>query len=523
MARKPDRRAFLAGLGAAAAAGFARWPSFAAGDGKPGNTAGGLEYRTASELIGMLADKQVSAVELVDFSIARIEALDGKINAVVVRDFERARVAAKEADAALARGERQPLLGLPITVKEQFAVAGLPTTWGNPKFRNWRPDADALTVQRLKAAGTIILGKTNVPLGLTDWQSYNEVYGTTNNPRDLGRSPGGSSGGAAAALAAGFVALELGSDIGGSLRAPAHYCGVFSHKPSLDLVPQRGSGPPQTPAIPGRGDLAVTGPMARSAADLALELAVVAGPDELMDGIGYKLALPPSRHDKLADFRVLVLDKHPLCPTAVNVSAALDGLADRLAKLGCTVLRTSTKMPDLARTTRNYVELLAASFGADTSPEERLRIEAAVQALSPDDLSLQAALLRGQTMSHAAWIRTSRIRGGLRAAWQALFGDVDVLLCPPMPTVAFPHDHSSPQRARQLDIDGNKVPYFDQLAWAGIATSNGLPATTMPIGHSDSGLPIGVQIISGFLQDRTTIAFAEMVEREFGGFTPPPI
>ena len=203
MARKPDRRAFLAGLGAAATAGVGPWPSFAAGDGKPGNTAGGLEYRTASELIGMLADKQVSAVELVDFSIARIEALDGKINAVVVRDFERARVAAKEADAALARGERQPLLGLPITVKEQFAVAGLPTTWGNPKFRNWRPDADALTVQRLKAAGTIILGKTNVPLGLTDWQSYNEVYGTTNNPRDLGRSPGGSSGGAAAALAPG--------------------------------------------------------------------------------------------------------------------------------------------------------------------------------------------------------------------------------------------------------------------------------------------------------------------------------
>ncbi|MBV9203093.1 MAG: amidase, partial [Alphaproteobacteria bacterium] len=387
----------------------------------------------------------------------------------------------------------------------------------------WHPDADALTVQRLKAAGAIVIGKTNVPLGLTDWQSYNEIYGTTNNPWDVSRTPGGSSGGAAAALAAGYVALELGSDIGGSLRAPAHYCGVFSHKPSLDLVPQRGSGPPQTPAIPGRGDLAVTGPMARSAADLALELAVVAGPDELMDGIGYKLALPPPRHDKLADFRVLVIDKHPLCPTAVNVSAALDGLADRLGKLGCTFLRTSPKMPDLARTTRNYVELLAASLGADTSPEDRLRIEAAAQALSPDDLSLQAALLRGQTMSHAAWIRTSGIRGGLRAAWQALFGDVDVLLCPPMPTVAFRHDHSSPQRARQLDIDGNMFPYFDQLAWAGIATPNGLPATTMPIGRSDSGLPIGVQIIGGFLQDHTTIVFAEMVEREFGGFTPPPI
>jgi amidase len=263
--------------------------------------------------------------------------------------------------------------------------------------------------------------------------------------------------------------------------------------------------------------------MARSAADLALELAVVAGPDELADGIGYKLALPPPRHDKLADFRVLVIDKHPLCPTAASISAALDGLADRVAKLGCTVLRTSPKMPDLARTTRNYVELLAAFFTADTPPDERLRIEAAAQALSPDDLSLTAALLRGRTMSHSAWIRTSRFRGGLRAGWQALFKDVDVMLCPPMPTVAFPHDHSFPNRARQLDIDGTKVPYNDQLVWAGIATSNGLPATTMPIAHSDSGLPIGVQVIGGYLEDRTTIAFAGLIEREFGGFTPPPI
>jgi amidase len=205
----------------------------------------GLEYRTASELLGMLAGKRVSAAELVDFAIARIEALDPKLNAVVVRDFERARAAAKEADAALARGERRPLLGLPMTVKEAFNVAGLPTTWGNPKFRDWRPEADALTIRRLKAAGAIVIGKTNVPMGLTDWQSYNEVYGTTNNPWDLGRTPGGSSGGAAAALAAGFVPLEFGSDIGGSLRAPAHFCGVFSHKPSLDLIPQRGAGPPR--------------------------------------------------------------------------------------------------------------------------------------------------------------------------------------------------------------------------------------------------------------------------------------
>ena len=520
MVAQTSRRSFMTGVAATATA--ATLLPVAAIAQNAGGGSEELAYHTANDLVKTIAGRQVSSRELVDSAISRIEALDAKIDAVVVRDFERARAAADAADAALAKGKSGALLGVPMTVKEHYAVAGLPTTRGDPKYKNWKAEVDALVVQRLKSAGAIILGKTKVPVDLGDWQSYNEVYGTPNNPWDLTRSPGGSSGAAAAALAAGFVPLELGSDIGGSLRCPAHFCGVFSHKPSLDLVPQRGAGPPQTTAIPVRVDLAVNGPMARSAADLALELAVVAGPDELMDGIGYKLALPPPRHDKLADFRVLVIDKHPLCPTAPSISAALNGLADRLAKLGCTVLRASPKMPDLARTARNYVELLAAFFSADTSPDERLRGEAAAQVLSPDDLSISAARLRGFTMSHPAWIQTSRIRSGLRAGWQALFEDVDVMLCPPMPTVAFPHDHSSPQWARQLDVDGKKVPYDNPVAWAGIATSNWLPATTMPIGHDESGLPIGVQIIGGYLDDRSTIAFAGLVEREFGGFAPPP-
>jgi amidase len=195
---------------------------------------------------------------------------------------------------------------------------------GHSKYKAWKPAVAALAVQRLRAAGAIILGKTNTPVDLADWQSYNEVYGTTNNPWDLTRTPGGSSGGSAAELAAGYVSLEFGSDIFSSLRCPAHFCGVFSHKPSLDLVPLRGAGPPETPAIPVRGDLAVIGPMARSAADLALLLRVTAGPDEEMEGIGYKLALPPPRHAKLNDFRVLVIDKHTLCPTAAKVAAALE-------------------------------------------------------------------------------------------------------------------------------------------------------------------------------------------------------
>jgi len=512
-----SRRAFMAGFGAAAAAA-ALLPAGAAAREDPG----GLSYRSASEMVEALASRQISARELLEASISRIEALDPKINAVVVRDFDRARAAADATDAALARGERRPLLGLPMTVKEQFNIVGLPTTWGNPKFKDWKPDFDALAVQRLKAAGAVLLGKTNVPLNLTDWQSFNEVYGTTNNPWDLGRTPGGSSGGSAAALAAGFVPLELGSDIGGSLRAPAHFCGVFAHKPTLDLVPQRGAGPPQTPAIPVRGDLAVIGPLARSAADLALELGVVAGPDELMEGVGYKLALPPPRHEKLADFRVLVIDNHPLCPTAASVAAALNGLAERLAKLGSHVVRQSPKLPDLAQTSRVYRELLAAFYSADLSPEDRERIEAAAKSLSPDDQSFASSQLRGLTMSHAEWVRKSRIRGGLRARWQALFQDVDVVLCPAMPTPAFPHDHS-PRRIRQLEVDGNKIPYSNQIAWAGVATLTGLPATVAPNGRSEDGLPIGVQIIGGYLEDRTTIAFAGLIEREFGGFVPPPI
>jgi amidase len=478
-------------------------------------------YRTAVELAAMLAARKISARELCDEAIARIELLDAKINAVVVRDFDRARDAADACDAARARGERRPLLGLPMTVKEQYNVAGLPTTWGYPQFRDWRPDADALTVARLKAAGAVILGKTNVPFGLADWQSYNDIYGTTNNPWDSGRSPGGSSGGAAAALAAGMVPLEFGSDIGGSLRCPAHFCGVFSHKPSLDLVPQRGSGPPQTPPYATRGDLAVIGPMARSAADLALELDVLAGPDDAAEGVAYGLALPPPRHDRLADFRVLVIDDHPLCPTARSIAGAVNDLAERLAGRGCRIMRSSEGMPDLVLTTRLYVELLSAFFSADLPAETREHLVAEAAALAADDDSLAASRARGFTMSHHDWIWQSRRRFALTGQWRALFGNIDAILCPAMPTVAFPHDHA-PIGRRALDIDGRAVPYQNQIVWATIAILNGLPATTLPIGKNPDGLPIGAQLIGGFLQDRTTIALAGLIEREFGGFTPPP-
>ncbi len=520
---KDTRRAFILAAGSAAAAVSLTQVVRAADDTASSNKEGlAVDYRTAKDLVTLLQARQVSAIELVDRAIARIEAHDGKLNAVVVRDFERAHAAAAEADKALARGERRPLLGVPMTVKESFNVAGLPTTFGIPGTERIPVQDDAVAVARLKAAGAVVLGKTNVPLMLADMQSYNSIYGTANNPWDLGRTPGGSSGGGAAALAAGYVSLELGSDFGGSLRVPPNFCGVFGHKPTPGVVPMRGHAPPGSPSlsVPVRVDLAVAGPMARSAGDLALALDVIAGPDDA-DALAYKLALPPPRHTDLKDFRVLVVDDHPLVPTAGIVRSALDNIADRLAKSGVKVARSSPLLPNLALVGRVFTQLLMALFGGDMPDDVYARLQSAAATLPPDDVGLPAMGLRGSVMSHREWIRANQIRTGIADRWHRLFREWDVLLCPVMPTPAFAHDHSD-KNARRISIDGKEVPYGDQAMWNSVATLPGLPATAMPIALSGEGLPIGMQIIGPYLEDRTTIAFAELIEREFGGFVAPP-
>jgi amidase len=481
-----------------------------------------LGFASAGQLLSLLAARKVSAVELFDAAVRRIEAFDAAINAVVVRDFERAREAARSADTARARGEGGALLGLPMTVKEAYNVAGLATTWGFTTAKDFRPAEDALAVTRLKAAGAVILGKTNVPVFLSDWQSYNDLYGTTNNPWDVTRTPGGSSGGSAASLAAGYVALELGSDIGGSLRTPAHYCGVFAHKPSLALVPARGHTPPNLPALPTESDLAVIGPMARSAADLSLELDVIAGPDAEANAIAYRLALPPPRHAELKGYRVLVIDAHPSIPTAAEVTSALQRLASRLEALGVKTARASPLLPDLAHAGKIYTQLLTSIFGAFLPIERYTSTAAAARALPASDESLTAWRARGTVLSHRDWILADGARARLRRQWRGLFREWDVVLCPPMPTPAFPHDHTPEQKDRRITIDGKIYPYLDQVVWPGVATLAGLPATAAPIGLSAAGLPIGVQIIGPYLEDRTTLRFAELIEREFGGFVAPP-
>jgi amidase len=481
------------------------------------------DYRSLKEIVEALQARNISALELAEHTIARIEALDGPLNAVVVRDFERAREAAKAADAALARGERRPLLGVPITIKESFNIAGLPTTWGIPEFKDFVPSEDAVLVSRVTNAGAINLGKTNVPTRLLDWQSYNDIYGTTNNPWDLGRTPGGSSGGSAAALAAGFGPLSFGSDIGGSLRVPALFSGVCAHKPTLGLVADRGQSPPPFPALQRDSDLSVVGPMARSAADLALALDVVAGPDEGREGVGYRLALRPVRHDDLKSFRVLVIDTHPLMPTGTAVRTVLDGLSERLAKAGVKLAHASPLLPDLPESTRLYMRLLLSYVGAVSPPSVYDDMRRSAEALAPGDMSLAAERTRAAVMSHREWVAARAARARLQQQWSMLFREWDVVLCPVAPVPAIPHDHSLPQEARRVEIDGKGYPYLDTfLVWAGLATAPGLPATAVPIARSQTGLPIGVQIVGPYLEDRTTIAFAEHLEREFGGFVPPP-
>lgn len=448
--------------------------------------------RSAKALAADLAARRIGALELTEAAIARIEDRDADLNAVVVRDFDRARDAAVAADAAIGRGETGPLLGVPMTVKESHNVAGLKTTWGAPVLGEFTAPSDAVGVARLKAAGAIILGKTNVPPFLADWQSNNPIYGRTRNPWNLDRTPGGSSGGAAAAVAAGLTPLELGSDIGGSIRVPAAFCGVFGHKPTFDLIPMRGHAPP---GIDGAGILlGVVGPLARSADDLDLALGVLVGPEGAA-GRAVRLDLPAPRGQVLRDYRVLVLDHHPIAVTASEIRAAIADLAARLEAEGAGVSRSSPLLPDLAEAHQHYGSMM-------------------------DAIMTRGAPNASQASAHA-WFDLLDSQLAVQRRWAALFEAFDVVLAPAFGVAAYPHDDRD-MSARGHVIDGVETAYFGQLGWPAVATFADLPATAAPIGLTRDGLPIGVQIIGPAFEDRTTIHFARLIEQAFGGFRSPP-
>lgn len=451
-----------------------------------------LHRMSAAQLSAGLKKKAFSAAELCEASIDRIERLDSQTNAVIVKDYERARTEARMADEAIARGQMKPLTGIPMTVKESFDLRGHPTTWGFEAFRDHRAREDALAVQRLKAAGAMVIGKTNVPPALGDWQSANPIYGRTNNPYDLARSPGGSSGGSATAIAMGYSALEVGSDIGGSIRVPAMFCGVYGHKTSYNLAPMGGhhaGGLVMAPQL-----LSVIGPIARSAEDLATALDVIAGPDA--ESPANKLALPLPRHGRLASYRVFVLDHHPAARADSNVLGALERLADDLTKAGATVARQSSLLPDMNLQWKTYQAMLHTIITRGDPNNTRPPISA------------------------HDWLGHLDNQLRIRRQWADFFRHFDIVLCPAFGTPAFPHSPEPDWRKRPLDFDGEPGNFGSQLGWAGIATVANLPSTAIPLGLTAKGLPVGVQAIGPFLEDKTTIAFAGMVGHEI---EPPKI
>jgi amidase len=477
-----------------------------------------LDYRTAADLAALLRRRECSARELLDHHLARIAARDPALNAVVTLDVERARARADAADAALARGESWgPLHGVPMTVKETFETEGLRTTAGFEPFTSHVPAADAVAVARLKAAGAVVFGKTNTPTLAGDWQSYNPLFGFTHNPWDLSRTPGGSSGGSGAALAAGLTPLELGSDIAGSIRVPAHWCGIYGHKPTHGIIPQRGHipGPPGTLATT---DLATVGPMARSAADLDLALGILAGP--LPDrAAAWRLTLPAPRHAALRDYRVAAWLDDATCPVDAEVAAPLDAAVTALERAG---VRVDRKVPDglaLADVVRTYVDLLWPIMLAGTPDDVFDSLVAAASGGGTDPFSV---LTRSGTLRHRDWLRANEMRERLRARLGAFFEDYDVLLLPTNPVPAIAHDHSEPMTARSIRVNGVDRPYFDLLAWIALATTTLHPATTAPVGHTSGGLPVGIQIVGPHLEDRTPIAFAGHLADVVGGFVVPP-
>jgi amidase len=445
-----------------------------------GNT--NLETATALDTAALVRSGQISAVEACEAAIERIEAKNGPLNAVVVKDYDRARAAAKAVDEIRTADDARPLLGVPMTVKEANDVAGLPTTWGFEMFANFQPQEDSPPVARLKAAGAVILGKTNVPVALADWQSVNPVYGRTVNPYDHSRTPGGSSGGSAAALASGMVPLELGSDIGGSIRFPSNFCGVWGHKPTYGIVPLKGHNVPGTDGVDV--PLAVVGPMARSAADLTAALEVVAG----SLNTGWKLDLPAARHRSLKAFRILILSADDMPLVDDEVAAPIDTLADVLEKLGVTVIRKAHGLPDFASVHEDYLRLLNTAIMRGT-PDAR-----------PIDAHTYMNLLDAQL--------------NLQRQWANIFRNIDLVLSPAFSTAAFPHTDEPDWSKRSVIANGQAVPYATQLMWAGLATFPGLPSTAVPLARTSEGLPTGMQVVANLYEDRTTLAFAELLQAE---------
>jgi amidase len=470
-------------------------------------------FRPAVALAKALRAGELGSRELLEQYISRVERLDARINAVVARDFERARRRADEADAARKRGTLLgPLHGLPMTIKDSLETEGLCTTCGVPELAKHVPARDATPVARLRAAGAVVFGKTNAP---TWAMTCRRTTRSTGRPTIRGTRRAARAARRAARppqVAAGLTALEMGSDIGGSIRNPAHYCGVYGHKPSWGIVPDRGHLPPP-PGTLASTDIGVVGPIARSAEDLALALEVVAGPDE-DQAVGWRLALPPPRRGALRDYRVAAWLDDPACPVDDAVRGRLEAVVEALAKAGVRVERA--RPVDFAEAFRDYLRLLLPVTTAGAPDAVIAALAERATQLAPDADDMQARLARFATQRHRDWLAANEKRQHWRARWAEFFRDHDVLLCPSSPVTAIEHDHEGDVFTRTMQVNGQTRPYADQVGWAGVIGMAYLPATVAPAGRSPAGLPVGVQIVGPYLEDRTTLDFARRLAEARG-------
>ncbi|MGO9604197.1 MAG: amidase [Candidatus Binataceae bacterium] len=474
-----------------------------------------LAYLSAIAIARKIRRRDISSREAVDYFLARVAALDKPINSVVTIDAARARSEADAADAALARGEvRGPLQGVPITIKDSFQTVGMRTTSGAPELSTFIPKEDAWPVARLREAGAIIFGKTNLPIYAGDLQSYNAVFGTTNNPYDVSRTPGGSSGGSAAALACGFTPLELGSDIGGSIRLPSHMSGVVGHKPSYAIVPAHGQipGPPGTLTL---ADLAVAGPMARSVDDLRLGLDLMAGPNR-WDYPAWSIKLPPPPHRSLKEYRIAAWLDDPACRVEPESRDLLEKAAQKLASAGVAVDHDARPAFTLEKVADTFFALLQAALAGGVS-NEKLDEYAATPGNTP-----AAQTRRLLAMRHRHWLSYNERRLQMRRRWEEFFTNWDAILLPVMPCPAIAHDHSEPQASRTAPVGGEPLPYWSLTTWMAPAGACYLPATVVPVGRLKNGLPVGIQIVGAYLRDRTTLDIGKRLLAMLGGCPRPP-
>jgi amidase len=474
-----------------------------------------VPFSSAVDAAKAIRRGDISSLELTELMFKRIDAINPRINAVVTLMREEALSRAKEADAARAKGKFFGAFhGVPITIKDAFDVKDVLTTFGNPAFKNHIPTRDSAVVERLRRAGAILLGVTNVPFMLSDWQSYNDIFGQTNNPWDLTRTPGGSTGGGAAALAAGIGYLTPGSDIGGSIRGPAHFCGVCGHKPTLHLVSLRGHMKFSSNEFDEPTYLAVAGPLARYAKDLKLALDLLGGPDG-DDAVAYSWKLPPPRQRHLKDYRIGYVLDDKLCPLSSDVRTVLADAVAALRKAGANVTEGWPKGVDPEGEYQNYVFLLMATLASETREEKLAEMRARAK---NQDGSWEAIDALAQAGPHKNFIDARSKQMACRATWQEYFRTHDAFLLPTAFVPAFKHDHGA--RRVLMTPEGTR-PYLDLFFWISFATHTGLPATVVPVGLTTEGLPVGMQIIGPYLEDATPIDLAAKMEELLGGFRPP--